>query len=193
MRDQTIASGHFYHIYNRGVNRESIFFHEENWLFFLRRLRHYFDRDLATIQSYCLMPNHFHLLVHVTCDDFGRTVMHPFTVSYTKAINKQQNRVGSLFQGPFQARCVSRDADLIHLSRYIHMNPVQANLVSAPEMWEYSSYRDYIGLRTGTLPSTELILGQFPSRQAYVEFVCAGRDTNIGVSESLLMDWVAHE
>lgn len=188
MRYQAIVSGNYYHVYNRGVNRERIFILDENWLFFLRRLRHYFDRNLATILAYCLMPNHYHLLIHVNCDNFGSAVMHPFTVSYTKAINKQQNRVGSLFQGPFQSRCVSKDAELIHLSRYIHLNPVQAGLVAAPEDWEFSSYRDYICLRPGTLPLTDMILRQFSSRQAYADFVRDQLDTNYGVPETLIMD-----
>jgi REP element-mobilizing transposase RayT len=107
------------------------------------------------------MANHYHLLVYTKTDGFSQSVMQPFSVSYTKAINKQQNRVGPLFQGPFQARLVKNEAYLLELTTYIHLNPVHAGLVHAPEAWEYSSYRDYIGLRLGTLPQPEHILNQF--------------------------------
>ena len=98
------------------------------------------------------MPNHYHLLVHVNCDNFSKSVMQPFLVSYTKAINKQQNRVGPLFQGPFQARLVKNEAYLLELATYIHLNPVHSGLVVSPEAWAYSSFREYIGFRKGTLP-----------------------------------------
>jgi REP element-mobilizing transposase RayT len=119
----------FHHIYNRGVDRSPIFFNRDNWFFFLKRLREYASPDQADILAYCLMPNHYHVLCEVKVDDFGKSVMQPFSVSYTKAINKQQGRVGSLFQGPFQARRVDSDSYLVHLTRYIHLNPVTANLV----------------------------------------------------------------
>jgi putative transposase len=96
----------------------------------------------------------------------------------TKAINKRYGRVGSLFQGRFQAVRVDRDEYLVHLSRYIHLNPVIAKLVEQPEDWEFSSYREYVGLRAGTLPKTDVVLSQFPSRDVYRQFVgsCAEGD-----------------
>ena len=78
--------------------------------------------------------------------------MQPLTVSYAKSINKQEERSGHLFQGPFQVKLVDRDEYLKWLSRYIHLNPVVAGLVERPEEWAFSSYRDYVGLRNGTLP-----------------------------------------
>jgi hypothetical protein len=105
--------------------------------------------------------------------------MQPFGVSYTKAVNKQQGRVGPIFQGPFQAVQVSRDELLMHLSRYVHLNPVSAGLVTAPEAWAFSSYWDYVGLRQGTLPRPDDLLALFPSRQAYRAFVEADQDQSI--------------
>lgn len=84
--------------------------------------------------------------------------MMKLSVSYTKAINKRYGRVGSLFQGPFRAVHVDRNEYLLHLSRYIHLNPVTAGLVPQPEEWEFSSYREYIGLRNGTLPEPKIVL-----------------------------------
>jgi putative transposase len=166
MRKITFQPGHYYHLYNRGVNRQPIFFQAENWGFFIRRLRHYCHPDLIDVVSYCLMPTHYHLLVGLKTDQLSQRIMHPLSISYTKAINRQQSRVGPLFQGPFQARPVDKDSYLIHLSRYLHLNPVAAGLVARPQDWLYSSYRDTIGLRSGTLPRPAAALDQFPSRPA---------------------------
>ena len=114
--------------------------------------------------------------------------MQRFSISYTKAINKRYRRAGSLFQGPFQAVHVDQDAYLMHLSRYIHLNPVQAGLVQRPEDWEYSSYRDYIGLRQGTLPQPDIVLAQFPSVAAYREFVESYVESDKKIIASLALD-----
>ena len=154
----------YYHIYNCGVNYQKIFFTPANWHFFLLRLRKYFTSEHADIISYCLMPNHYHLLIHAKSTDFSARVMQPLGTSYTKAINKQQNRIGSLFQGPFQAKLILQDSYLLQLSRYIHLNPVIAGFVSQPEDWDYSSYREYTGYRNGTLPKPIIILSHFVIR-----------------------------
>jgi len=181
-------TGQVYHLYNRGVNRQPIFFCDENWGYFIKRLRHYFQPDVADILAYCLMPTHYHLMVTLKTDDFSARVMQPFSVSYTKAINRQQDRVGPLFQGPFRAAWVDEDSYLLHLSRYIHLNPVAAGLAARPEDWAFSSYRDYIGLRDGALPITDEILSQFPSRQAYREFVESYCEQENQVITHLLLD-----
>jgi REP element-mobilizing transposase RayT len=182
-RKVLLRTGECYHVYNRGNNQQPIFFDRANYLFFLQRLRDYIVPKAAEILVYCLMPNHYHLLVRLNTDQFS-DAMQSFGQSYTNAINKRYERVGSLFQGRFQAIHVDREEYLLHLSRYIHLNPVPS-LVRRPEDWEFSSYREYIGQRHGTLPSCELILRQFrpPSsraaadasaRSAYRRFVGAG-------------------
>jgi putative transposase len=186
MRKIQLRADHYYHVYNRGTSK--IFFQPENWAFFLGRLHHYFDQSLADIVAYCLMPNHYHLLVYLKTDHFGDKVMQPFTVSYTKAINKQQGRIGPIFQGPFQAKLVEKNEYLLHLSRYIHLNPVTAGLVVEPGEWAFSSYRDYAGMRDGKLPKPDIVLAQFEKRQAYVEFVCSGKPAQAEVPESVLFD-----
>ena len=173
IRETKLVAGQYYHLFNRGANRGLIFFNQENWTFFLRQIKRYFAPERVVILAYCLMPNHYHLLVQLLCDDFGETVMQPFSLSYVKAVNKQQGRTGPLFEGPFQSRHVDQDEYLRHLTAYIHMNPVTAKLVRNPEDWTYSSYQEYVGLRAGTLPQTEFVLGQFPTVAAYADFVRA--------------------
>jgi len=187
-RKTEFRAGHYYHLYNRGVNRQRIFFCDDNWGYFVKRIRHYFRPDLVDIVAYCLMPTHFHLLVYLKTDDLSKQVMQPFGLSYTKSINRQQERVGPLFQGPFEAVWVDRDEYLVHLSRYVHLNPVTAGLVRRPEEWTFSSYRDYVGLRQGTLPVADAVLAQFASRQAYREFVESYRDQDVETIEHLLLD-----
>lgn len=181
------APGAYYHIYNRGVNRQPVFFADRNWAFFIRRLRDYFTDDRAIIVAYCLMPNHYHLLVYVTGPDFSFKVMQPLGTSYTKAVNAQEQRVGALFQGRFRGALVDNERYLLHLSRYIHRNPVEAGLVAHPADWAYSSYRDYLGLRQGTLPKPEVILSQFASIADYATYV-EGEGENDGSIGHLLLD-----
>lgn len=188
MRKIKFLAGHYYHLYNRGVNSQPIFFQDENWGYFINRLRHYCKPELIDIVAYCLMPNHYHLMVHLKCDDLSAKVMHPFTVSYTKAVNRQQERTGPLFQGPFKAKLVDKDGYLLHLSRYIHLNPVLGGLVDHPAEWVFSSYRDYVGLRNGTLPKPDVVLYQFPSRKAYAEFFDSYSKINQKLVEHLMLD-----
>ena len=186
-RTVLLVAGECYHLYNRGVNRETIFFERENYLFFLRRLRkhllgetqnsevsqtsEFLTSEVSTsIIAYCLMPNHFHLLVQPHSDQLSRQ-MQRLCISYTKAVNKRYGRVGPLFQGQFQAVQVDRNDYLLHLTRYIHLNPVEAGQVERAQDWEFSSYQDYIGLRQGTLATPDAVLSQFPAPGAYQEFV----------------------
>ncbi|MBT9316817.1 REP-associated tyrosine transposase [Leptothoe spongobia] len=168
-RKTAFLPGQYYHLYNRGNNRQKIFFERDNYLFFLRRFRHYLVNSTLNVNAYCLMPNHYHFLVHLCQQDFSQK-MQAFTLSYTKAMNKRYRRCGSIFQGRFQAILVNSDAYLLHLSRYIHLNPVEAGLVKRPEDWEFSSYVDYVGLRQGTLPKMKNLLAQVGSADAYQHF-----------------------
>jgi REP element-mobilizing transposase RayT len=170
-RRNPLIAGQYYHIYNRGVNRQPIFFGEANWIFFIRLIQKYFQPNLVEILAYCLMPTHYHLLVYLLTDDFAKKVMQPFSVSYTKAINEQHERVGPLFQGPFQTAWVGQSTYLLQLSSYIHMNPVHVNLVKHPADWPYSSYRDYIGSREGTIPHKKMVMSYFSAPADYQEFV----------------------
>ncbi len=185
--------GHIYHIYNQGNNRQTIFFERDNYLFFLRKIKE-FVCPYADVIAWCLMPNHFHLMVEVRDllqtikPTHGVTLSHPVSEkqrsindsiaimlrSYTRAINKQQNRSGNLFREATKAECISKSdgitpsfyntqyGTIINTHNpeteypqvcfdYIHQNPVRAGLIKNAEDWEFSSYRDYCGMRNGTL------------------------------------------
>jgi putative transposase len=161
----------YFHIYNRGAAKAAIFFKPAHWLYFLHQMKKYFTPDQVDILAYCLMPNHFHLVIYTKHQDFGRLVMMPFLVSYTRAVNRDMRRVGTLFQGQYQTKQVQTTEQLMHLSRYIHRNPVSAGLCDSPEDWKCSSFLDYIGLRQGTIVNTDFILSIFSSADVYRNYV----------------------
>ncbi|HLF20109.1 MAG TPA: transposase [Bacteroidota bacterium] len=139
-----IEPGSFYHVYNRGNNKEPIFLEKKNYDFFLKRMKFYFDSDKIHATIYCLMPNHYHLVIRPQHGIDLSNIMRAFTTSYVKSYNKWNNRVGHLFQGDSQAKLVESEEYLIHLCRYIHLNPVTAGLVAHPEDWVYSDYKLWI-------------------------------------------------
>ncbi|WOD37513.1 REP-associated tyrosine transposase [Nodosilinea sp. E11] len=165
-----LVPGEYYHLYNRGNNRQNIFFERENYLYFLKQFRYFVAEETVHVVAYCLMPNHYHVLIYLREVGLSKA-MQRFTMSYTNAMNRRYGRCGSLFQGRFQTIHVDSDAYLLHLTRYIHLNPMRACLVQHPQEWEFSSYCDYVGLRRGTLPQMECVLKQVGSAEAYRRFV----------------------
>jgi len=171
------SAGNFYHIYNRGNNRSAIFFERENYLYFLEKLRFYFTSEKVRIHVYCLMPNHFHLLVELLSECSFSNLCKNLFISYTKAMNKRFDRTGHIFEGEFKSKIVGSSEYLLTLSRYIHSNPSNAGLVQKPELWEFSSYLDYLGRRQGKLPYTKFILSHYKSVDEYQRFVEGVRES----------------
>jgi hypothetical protein len=97
--------------------------------------------------------------------------MQKLLISYTKAINKRFDRTGALFQGQFQAKSVKTYKHLLTLCAYIHTNPVKDGLAASPEMWDYSNYLEWMGLRNGTLVNREFINENFGTPEEYKMFV----------------------
>ena len=180
-RTTPFVSDIYYHFYNRGNNRQAVFFEPDNYLYFLSRLKKYLV-PVVKIIAYCLMPTHYHILVRVmlqtsevlkTSEVSAQVslAMQKFLISYTKAINKRFERVGSLFQGQFQAKPIQNYPHLMNLCVYIHGNPVKDGLVAAPEDWIYSNYLEWLGQRDGTLVDREFIQENFGSPKEYKALV----------------------
>jgi REP element-mobilizing transposase RayT len=155
-RPEPLVAGRLYHVYNRGHNRQPIFTSHDHYGLFLRKYRQYVCPTHATTLAYVLMPNHYHLLVRAMTDDLAHA-MQRFAISLAKIVNRERDRVGALFQGPFRAKEVAYDEYLLHLTAYLHLNPVRAGLVARPEEWPYSSCPEYLDTRTGTLPEPEQV------------------------------------
>lgn len=176
----------YYHLYNRGNNRQKIFFERDNYLYFLQGIKKYIVPH-AEILAYCLMPTHYHILIRIKTAPLTSTsttshqhipestafshAMQNFTISYTKAINKRFERVGALFQGQFHGKPVTAENHLLQLCIYIHANPVKDNLVTSPTDWEYSNYLDYMNQRQGTLVCKEFITENFGTTKQYKQLV----------------------
>lgn len=171
----------YYHFYNRGNNRQAVFFEPDNYLYFLGGLKKYLV-PVVRIVAYCLMPTHYHILVRVmlqTSEVFKTSevsaqvslAMQKFLISYTKAINKRFERVGSLFQGQFQAKPIQNYPHMLNLCIYMHANPVKDGLVALPEDQIYSNYLEWLGQRDGTLDDREFIHEHFGSPSEYQELV----------------------
>ncbi len=166
-----------YHIYNRGNNKQSIFFNDENYLFFLRKIHNQL-KPFCDILCWCLMPNHFHLIVNTTDQSckprpaFGNSSIQELSYrigillsSYSQAINKQNGRTGSLFQQKTKSKNLSTKKEqnnkgnyLVNAMHYCHQNPWKAGLVKSIEDWPYSSFLDYCGIRNGKLCNKSLLM-----------------------------------
>ena len=151
-----------YHIYNQGNNRDLIFFEGKNYIYFLRKVRKHLLPHLY-ILGYSLMPNHFHFLAFTkTHFEYQKYVtgLRTLLSSYTKAINKQEKRTGSLFRQNTKFKNISNATDEYFYGQYclhyIHQNPIRAGLVDNIEEWRFSSYPDYIEIRTGSLCNKQL-------------------------------------
>ena len=186
------VNDHFYHIYNRGVEKRTIFENRRDYSRFLKTLRYYqfagpkprfskflnnqssktkLDKKVVEIASYCLMPNHFHLLIKQLQDGGITEFLSKLSNSYTKYYNTKHTRVGPLLQGEFKAVLIESEEQLMHISRYIHLNPFVSFLVRDLNFYEWSSYSDYIGKISDGICSKEAVLDLFKSSQDYEKFV----------------------
>ncbi len=161
---QFVENG-YYHLYNRGVEKRDIFLDEQDYAVFLSYLKKYLDptgsdpHPLAKevdLLVFCLMPNHFHLLVKQSSLNGITKLVRAVCTNYVMYFNKKYDRIGTLFQGKYKAVLVDNDAYLLHLSRYIHLNPG-----SDPKTYNYSSYKYYLGRKNANWIKTTEVLAYF--------------------------------
>jgi len=176
--------GALYHITTRGNAREKIFFTDSDRVAFLEILSEVVDRYGWLCHAYCLMTNHYHLLIETTHANLSRGMRHLNGV-YTQWCNRHNKRTGHIFQGRFKSILVEKESHLLELARYVVLNPVRAKMVRSPRDWRWSSYR--ATARQAEVPrflSVGWILAQFnqePSRavRAYRRFVKQGQGVMI--------------
>lgn len=190
-RIHPLVNDEYYHVFNRGVDKMSIFKNSYDFLRFFKTMLYYqilgpkprfslftpttslLDRSKKNIEiiCYCLMPNHFHFLLKQLADGGITEFIGKLSNSYTKYFNIKRNRVGPLFQGEFKSVLVENNGQLLHLSRYIHLNPAVSDLIDDLEEYSWSSYLEYIGLNSPQICGKEIILDQFKSPEEYKKFV----------------------
>ncbi len=175
-RGDELVQGHYYHVYNLGAGGGLLFFNPGNYEYCLRLVKRHFQKYGAPVIAYCMMPNHYHFLLRQETDVPLSKFINVLFSAYVQAVNRQQGRRGTLFAGRFRHVCVDREEYLVHLCRYVHLNPVKAKLVSHPDDWPYSNYLEWIGQRAGTLKDETFIRERFPNPEAYRQFVADYQD-----------------
>ena len=172
-------AGAVYHLTSRGNARQDIVNDDTDRRTFLALLAHVVDRYGWRCHAYCLMDNHYHLLVETPRPNLSQG-MRQLNGRYTQAYNRRHHRVGHLFQGRFKAILVEKDAHLLELCRYAVLNPVRAQAVPHPQRWAWSSYGATAGeTEAPAWLTTDWVLGQFGARvhvarQRYQAFVMDG-------------------
>lgn len=176
----------YYHVYARGASRREIFLDNQDYRYFLALFARYLSleeqrdtsgrpyahlRDEVELLAYCLMPNHFHLLLYQHSERMVSTLMRSVMTSYSHYFNKKYDRTGSLFETRYKSSRISSDEYLMHISRYIHLNPEDW------QTWPYTSYLAYAG--ESFIPewlNISRVNDLFTTREKYLEFVADYED-----------------
>lgn len=171
--------GAVYHITSRGNGRNKTFFSDRDGEAFLNILGEVVERYSWRCHAYCLMTNHFHLLVETPKANLSKG-MHQLNGVFTQNVNRRNHRAGHLFQGRFKSILVEKETHLLELARYVVLNPVRAGMVDKPDEWKWSSYNATVGqCKVPGFLCVQWILEQFdidPARaiEAYRHFVSEG-------------------
>ncbi len=181
-----LLGGNFYHIYNRGNNKETIFGTDENYRYFMQLYTHHIE-PVATTYALCLLPNHFHFLNYMRTDEEQREWLlaqgcqlskswQPYPphlafknlfIAYSMSFNIRYERTGSLFQKPFKRILVDSDRYFTALVRYIHRNPQKHGLIADFREWPWSSYGIILSEGQTRIPRSE-VLGWFGGRSPFI-------------------------
>ncbi|MCX6120396.1 MAG: transposase [Ignavibacteriales bacterium] len=174
-----LEQGKYYHIYNRGNNRENLFYENRNYDYFLQQYTKHIV-PIAETFAYCLMKNHFHVLVRIKDDRLDKSQrlvksslvtnkFRNFFISYAKAINKAYGQTGALFQRPFGRREVTSNEYFAWLVHYIHFNPQKHGFVKNFQTYLYSSY-SIIHSGQSNVVDRDKVLEWFGGKEAFIEF-----------------------
>ena len=158
-------SGAWYHVMNRGRRGEDIFSDREDYQLFLALLQETSEMFDVKISAYCLMPNHYHLLIQTPAANLSRAMRHINGV-YTQRYNRRKNIDGQLFRGRYKCVLVEEDSHLLEVLRYIHRNPLRANLCQFAGDYPWSSHPGYLsGAKKWRWLHKEFLLGMFSKQQ----------------------------
>jgi putative transposase len=191
----SFSTDSFYHIINRGIANQKLFNDASDYQRFIVTLNFYIEKNppqklslttkeelnkillsspkkpLVEIISYCLMPNHFHLLLKQLEENGITNFMKNLQNSYTRYYNSKNKRIGTMYQGTFKAVTIENDEQLLHVSRYIHLNPFASKITNHHHQYPWSSYKIYLDNRTGRICSPKLILEMIGSPSKFQKFI----------------------
>lgn len=173
-RKIAFVKNYFYHVFNRGSRKQNIFLNDNDYQRFLEKTKKYKEKFKISILVYCLLPNHFHFILQQSSTIPISNFLHSVTNSYGKYFNIKNELIGPLFQGRFRAKLIESEEYLLHLSRYIHLNP--SPFLSSKEKFSnypYSSYQFYTGtgkIDKENIVNKEIILSYFSKTQPYLSY-----------------------
>ena len=133
----------FFHVLNRGNNRQTIFKAKDDFIYFLQLLKRYKKELKFRLYHFCLMPNHVHFVLEPTIEGSLSKILLKLTLAYTRYFNKKYHGVGHVWQGRFKSSLIEKEDYFIWCGLYVELNPVRAKIVGKPEDWPWSSYRFY--------------------------------------------------
>lgn len=170
-RHKTYQKGAIYHLFNRGVAKNNIFIDQQDYFYYLSKMRKYKQLFNVEIINYNLLPTHYHYTAEQLSDVPISKFMHDLHTSYVYYFNKKYKRIGPLYQDRHKQRIVANEKYLIWLSAYVNGNAEIHKIVSDAKDWTHSSYLDYVGLRNRALCNKEKVLRNFKDIKEYLEFV----------------------
>jgi putative transposase len=198
LRKTILATGETYHIFNHSSQGIPLFKGGRECKLILESMKFYLQPNppirfsiyrtsknrfpvdlshrLVTIICFCLMPNHFHLILRQEKDNGIKQFIQRVSNSFAHYFNVKYKRRGHVFEGSFKAVRVETEEQLNHLSRYIHLNPVTSYLVKDPHDYPHSSYKVYIGEETSDIIDCSFVLNHFSSFEEYKKFVLSQKD-----------------
>jgi len=187
-RNLTPVQGEYYHVYNRGALKMTLYLSAGAYDLFMRLVAKYARKFRISVIAICLMPNHFHLVVRV--DEGGQLEMFMQMLCgvYSRKVNVAQRRTGTIFEGRYHIRHVKDDAYFKTLCRYVHRNPVAAALVDHPLKWKYSNYAEVMGTRALLHGDYQAIITSFGGREEYEAFVLLEVEPSKNLDENLAQD-----
>ncbi|MFZ2199508.1 MAG: transposase [Microgenomates group bacterium] len=216
-RTKTYVDNTRYHVYNRGVEKRTIFLDDKDYKVFLSYLQFYLmpipslrgpspksypSQQLSNhnqkirLIAYCLMPNHFHLLIKQTNKNDMTEFLRAISTRYSMYFNKRYDRVGSLFQGRYKAVLIDNEMQFLYLTKYIHRNPLDLFPLSPDKIldYPYSSYRNFLGIiHQSWVDPSDIIYSYSKNspRNTYQNFVEESREksTEIETLGNLTLDW----
>ena len=192
-----------FHIFNRGINGAKVFFEEKNYHYFLKQYIRYVHPFVHTY-AYCLLGNHFHILIRVRSEDHIRSVVQhnkdkaaywhvsnafsSFLQSYTRAMNKMFNRTGPIFESPFKRIAVSKEAYFSRLLIYIHQNPEMHGIIADYRNYAYSSYQAYCKREKNTKLDKAEVLEWFGGTNGFLDFHRVNLENVKEIDENLFLE-----
>lgn len=162
--------GTYIHIVNHAIDGKDLFYDPGDYKTYLTFLKEQMSEDYSVI-AYCLMPNHFHFLIRQNAYSAVSALFEQPHKRYARYYNSKYDSSGRIFRNKLAHKYVMEDNYLVAACAYIHANPLQANLVSLPEDWEFSNFREFMGIRNGTLFSIQFVEDYIGNREDYRNMV----------------------